>query len=724
MSIDSTHVSAAFDERLSLNTPVLLSEESLRGHALRSVQHMNRILLEVFARTETPLPKLIAQVRTNLGLPRKPFAALVGLSCNGYTPAESDRGEHTQAHHNRYTKTLDAWRNKGIAEGIREQCLELLENNATLNSFYRRMGFDLGREEVERRIPSIWSTIDQRTRRPEGMPPTVPSYLEVLRHIDVLYPRKTSHAGPDMVANERRRRRLLQAEDIWSREQTSTLLARRLEEPLVRVLVALERDLASRQRTTLTAKVLTEHCGLTPKQAYRLQQCELLPWEVIEPVIRDLFRKGSDLQTLRVAWEQAWREERERPSFSRACAESIKGSGLHMGDIARLLDVKPPEDRSKGYKAPKRSQRYRPDNLVRGVIHENANCAQVPVAALIAVVAQNDADRAALTSAYEGERKRYYRRTGSWLSGEGLDVRILRELAGEGTTMRGVVERLLPARSSKAQIREECKKFLRLEHQQQKSRDTATFGDMRQVLQRITDEKVSAALERLAHWKNIAKAPIAAQTIQEMTSSFVRIMKGANHVSAVMRENAPEDSLCIPDTLIGAMMRGEYVPPLPVLGHMADSVAKQRLPEEVENDWYDSFPRYLRDRPRLPMRHPLARVLTTMIARIEARCQRRFFETRYVAGTPSVPSKALYQLQRNSVLPRRKEVEATVIAAGYEKESIPHALALGLLEHQTIPQTLRSLRALLASSGEEMSPRVLIGLTSDELAHIHPTTGT
>ena len=418
----------SLDVRLELTGPQFLNQETT-GIPSERVAELNAMLKKVFAENKTDLPKLIAQVRTSLGLLPNQLADSIDMARFRYKATEKDLpGAYTRKEGERYTDMFAAWRLKAVSEGVREQCLQLLIGEATLDGLYQRMGVDIGGKEMENRIPNIWSRLLQRKNFPEGFPPTVPDFLEVLQHVDQLYPEvMENEQNVPPLAVERRRARIAEATTLWETEKWNGLRIRALPEPLIRLHVALEQRIATEHQQPMTLKFAHEIYGVSSPILQKLLNGEMVPWEDVKPLAEALgLTVGASYRT---EWEEQYDIEFHRPKFRDAFFTALSERGYSLNDLARWL----------GISSESESLRFRADNVIRSVLDENVNSSQVPIAALIALVAKDDKEKDQLTKAFNEERTLYYRRTGSWLRGEGLHMRLERELAGEGVDLEQLI---------------------------------------------------------------------------------------------------------------------------------------------------------------------------------------------------------------------------------------------------------------------------------------------
>ncbi|MBP7114339.1 MAG: hypothetical protein KBA40_02695, partial [Candidatus Peribacteraceae bacterium] len=437
------------DDKLDLSEPYVWDVDDFVGRERMPVARGNTKLEEIYMNTRTLLPKLISSVRwSKLRRPYREYSDEIGLSINGYKPLEKDPKLASGAHREKITKLLAYWEEKGISSGIREQLLDLLLNPELLelddsctdllssieyireqslqvigakevSAFYHRVGYELGHDTVEKKFPSTYNTLWQRDKTG-----TVPDILELIKFVDTMY------AGKSKVMIAKRTMRHEQAAALWREARKNQYRENTVEDPLAIILTAMEEHLARMNGATLTAKSIGEGLDVGSLNSERLIQSELIGTADIAPIARTVMNR-SEVDDFLLSWEKACVVELQRESFGRQCQAAMNDRGLTAADIGRALDVKAPEER--GIESKGREQRYRPDAEVRSVLYHNHVSSQIPVEALIQLIASDDKHAGTLRAAYFTERERYFRRNGYRKSGEGLRMRITRELAGAST---------------------------------------------------------------------------------------------------------------------------------------------------------------------------------------------------------------------------------------------------------------------------------------------------
>lgn len=681
----------------ALSGPVDVEQPLLLPPDEAEATELNPLLEHVFAETSTALPKLIAQVRTQLRLQPEAMAQAAGLSAYRYAPTERDAPDATKGTIDRYTGVLNAWRVRGVSEDVREQCLRLLNGDTTLYAFYLRMGADLGFETVNGQIPNIWTRWQQRVKVPDGLPPAVPNVLEVLTHVATAY--ATTDDAPKEL-QERYRQRREEADRLWQAEAEVMYEARTIPAPLRRFLVAAERYLAVEHHCTLTAKALREHLGFSLPQAQRLLICESVPWDAVELAVGDV-GLGTDVGFAR-AWLDMVAEDEARDSYERGVYQALGRRGYTLADCARWLGIT--TDGSK--------DQSRADNVVRTALDQGTNSAQVPPCALIALVAADAADGDRLTEVYRRDRERYYRRTGSWLRGPGLELRLRREWAGEGVALKPLADYLRGVLSKPV-----TEKQLQQMEEKPDQADDAVRAEVLSALDALAAQRIRMACERRSIEERETEERLGWKSVRSLTAAIMEVHGGAKPVSRLLRAEAEEQSLWLSAADVQRVAEGTLVPPLPVLCRLAQVGGNRPLPGRVTDTWFHAYPAWLRDRPQDPVLSTLARMLLTMIARVDAGNPRAFYEQRYLGGVGSHASMRLHKLAvgEKDSLPR-EQVENTALSAGYEPGTLPYLLALSV--HACRGNVALAIERVASEHGELIASAQRsdwVGLTDEEL---------
>lgn len=720
------------DEKWDLKMPLLWDVDYFTKHRRMAVARGNDKFERIYKTTQTDVPKLIAWVRwLILQMPYGKFSRASHITQNGYKAMEKDRGPKNRPHRSKVTRLLAFWEKKGISTGIREQLLDLLTAPELLEAapastdllsaikevrndvknilgpdqvadFYQRIGYECGHDRVEKHFPRIYNTVWQRKRSR-----TIPDYLEVMQLVDVLY------AGRSKEMQEKRNFRHAQGEALWSGAKQNYYRECTLEKPLADLLIVMERHLAWGHATTLTTESMVEHLTFNPAAAARLTQRELIEPNDVPLIVQKLFQ-GKSRTEFMSQWKQAYEDEQKRPTFGKLTSSAMAERGYTAADIANLLGIRSPEERGKDPQK-KRLQRFRPDGEVRGVLFDNDVSKQIPVEAIVQLLSRDENEATVLRNAYISERARYYRRTGSWLEGDGFKMRMLRELANVDT--KDLACHFLPSKQhgNKKIVHEKSMELQRLERNEGKQH-VIPFKTVHAILEKIATERGEEALARVPKLNEISESLQEFSTVPEMAMNLMKAMKGANQVSEAMRDIAKDSSLWLTAPLIRDVSQGTYVCPLPSLRVMLKATLNRTLPEDIERDWHERFPKQLKRGVAEFSRctRPLARVLTTLIATKEAD-PIRFFKDRVPGVVPTHGTKYLRDIEAGTPV-EWKHIHKILLAVGLKSFDVPYQLAKGLYETTgDVNSVLKSLVPVLRKAEKDVHPMQLPGLTSAEL---------
>lgn len=719
-------------DKLSLAEPDTWNVDDFQGYERMAVSRGNTVLETIFRETRTQLPKLVASVRwSQLRYPYREFAIACGMSPNGYKPMEQDQKPRSAPHREKYTKLLHFWEKQGISSGIREQLLdlltvpELLETHPEsadvldamrhmrseaelvlgidhMTAFYHRIGYDVGHDSVEAKFHGFYNTAWQRERTG-----TVPDYRALLELVHTMY------AGRGDAKTRMRTLRLQQAEVVWEGVKRKQYLDRTLEPVLADMLIAMERHIATTQDATLTAETLRDTFGFGPMHSQHLIQCELIEPEAMSQAMAACV-PAKDRKEMQTAWADAFEAEQQRGSFRRLCQEAMAERGYTAADVANILGVQAPEDRGK--EPVEREYRYRPDSEVRGVLLHNQVSRQIAVEAMVQVVARDAAHADTLRQAYIYDRTRFFQRTGARLSGDGLRMRIARELAN--ISMAELALQFLPKKDhgNVAVVRAKDLELQRLERNEGKAH-TITHGKVDRILQGIASKRAQEAMDRAARYGEISPETLSSDGVQSFAQQLIAALKtGAGGISDAMRDMSRKDDEWLRSDLITAMAEGTFVPTLPQLRLMAKSTADAALPQEVLADWHARFPQALSGGVMLfgTVTKPLPRVLCTLIAMRESN-PITFFKDRVPGVVPTVGTKHLRSLEAEESVDW-KYIHKYLLACGLQPGQTSYRLAKLLHENGgNTSAAIRELMPALAKARLQPSALTLPGLLPEEL---------
>ncbi len=750
----------AWDERLTLDLRDidLPDPEKFQSYEKMAMKRGNTAFLELFARTQSRLPKLIATVRWSMfHSPGKDFADEIGLSGHGYFSTEKDlEGRQPQFH--TYHLLLKHWETIGISRGIRDQLLDLLTfpalfeqenpkknrtydpqptllqkidevrsgalgilNDSHVTAFYHRIGFENGHPNVAKHFPKFWNKLWQREKTG-----TVPIALELLDVIQAMY------AGEDDASAQLRVLRMAEGKALWIEAKKNQYRGRGIEEPLCELLAKMEMDLAENfewhiddgkkkksEGMTLTAEALREAYDIPNVSVQSLIQCELVDWKDIETVAARVIDPKA-LQTFEVSWYAAHSAEKQRVSFGNSAEQAMKERGFNYRMLYDLLMTDDEKQSTMTNVSDEGETRNRPENVIRHIIHDNAQSSQISIESLIRILTRDDAAYQELRNLYVSERERYYRRIGNRLEGNGLQMRIQRELAN--MSMGELAMHFLSAseKKDKMTVRAKDLELQRLERNELKDHPIS-FRRVFKILAEAIAERKEEATVSLRSLNEFPEALKIWTTVQELAEHCVKGMKGAAYVTEAMENYASADSPdCLRSDLILDVASGTFVPPLRCLRVMAQGVAEKTLSPDVVLDWYERFPQQLTEGCQVfsptSFQKPLARLLCTMIGSLDSNMidffRRRVEGLRDTHGTQLIRAIDEGHYDASDWVNVRK----ILLGAGLKSGSIKWQFAEMLFKNgQNVDAALEELVPRLEQQGLEIHSENLPGVTREEL---------
>jgi transcriptional regulator with XRE-family HTH domain len=353
--------------------------DPLKGHALRNAHLRERALRR--AETAPPLARLLVAIRAQLlGLTRLELARRSGISRG--TLRDLELGVHAPTR--RILQQLLAFYQRvGVADEHLEELRRLYAGSGdTLEQFIARLELRAGSSrELARRVGISAATLWEYRR---GNFPLSWALLT----------RLCAAAGEDAAS----------AETLWREAERLRLRERGYPEALVEFWVLCG-------RAGYTEKHLLS-LGLATAAVRRLRYLELPSWSEIVGVVRQ-FASESEVLTL----EQLWRQDEQRPStespdeFGTRLRQMRKKQGIARRELADLFDI--------GGKKPAR--------IIKYIEEDGFYSAQAYPAGLVALLTEDDGERAALLEAWRQRRAQFHRRHRPETR---FDLRLARELYG------------------------------------------------------------------------------------------------------------------------------------------------------------------------------------------------------------------------------------------------------------------------------------------------------
>ncbi len=753
---DTESFPPAWDERLSLdlNDVELRNVEDFKGYARMAVSRGNTAFLEGYQSAESRLARMMMIVRYTLfHAPSKDFAKAVGLSTHGYVSTEKDtEGRMPQFH--TYHRALTHWGKKGISQGMRDQMLDLLTmpelfeqkkpkkrerydpqptllekieevrldasgilNDKHANAFYHRIGFETGHPNVAKHFPKFWNKLWQREKIG-----TVPLAVELLEVIGTMY------EGDGKAATQLRALRMAEGKALWTEVKMNQYRGRGIEEPLAELLAKMELDLAENfewhienktEGMTLTAEALREAYGMQPVHAQALIQCELVGWDEIKPFVSRMIDPKS-LKKFEVAWKAAHLAEKTRVGFGAKAEQAMEARGFNYKLLYDLLVRDKEPERAKPKTSDEGETRTRPENVIRHIIHDNAQSSDISIESLLRILTRSDAAYQELRDLFVAERERYYRRIGNRLEGDGLRMRILRELANMSMGELAMYFLSASEKEDKAAVRKKDLELQKLERNESKMH-AISFARVFKILDATTLERAGEAGRSLATLGKFPEVLKSWKTVQELAENAVAGMKGAAYVTQAMEKYAAADSPdCLRSDLILDVASGKFVPPLRCFRVMAQGIAEKVLNPEVVLDWYERFPDQLKKGCPVfspsKFQGPLSRVLCTMIGSLDSNLIKFFDRVEGVRGTQG--TQLIFRIDEGTCDEADwMTVRKMLLGAGLKSSGIKWQFAELLFRNgQNVDAALEELVPRMRKLGIEITSEQLPGITAKELA--------
>lgn len=739
-----------WDERIlpDKDSIELWETEGLEEHEKMATERGNQHLLDICKETRSLLPKIIAIVRwSELGLTRDDAKGAVGLSGHGYKTLETDLEGRWPMFYT-YENLLQFWKNKaGVSIGVREQCLDLLSfphifeqknpkrgevynpqptlldiieqsrsgigytfNHLDMNAYYHRIGYDVGHEHLHENFPGHWSRL--HTRKDFG---TVPAASEVMTIVDTLY-----SDDPKMHALRR-----AEGEGLWREAKMNQYKDRGVEDPMAKLLTGIEFDTAKNwewnysdgnkkwsEPMTFRTEAIKEVYGLTELPAQRLTQTEYIDWEEVVGIAQRVIPEG-ELHQFKEDWAQEMENERQRKSFRTVAVEAMERRGLNYKSIADVLGLK--IDESKRMKAEdERKTRDRPESQVRQIICYNRQSSNVSIEGILRCLVEDEDEYENIRSTYITERERYYKRTGAAIYGDGLHMRILRELGN--VSMKDLARRFLPKtlqQDTKA-IRAKDLELQKLERQEGKSHNIS-FKKVYEIIEKEIQDRAEEVKDGIAKLDAFPEELKVFTSIEQMATNCIKGMKGAVYVNEAMENNTGNDAMWLRSDVVQNIAENGFVPTLPSLRLMAKSTTDQVLPVAVIRDWYEKFPEQLQKGSphfshNFPVTEPLARSLCTMMSAKDASIIQFFERTQGI--TPTHGTKLVRDIESGDIPSNRMEwIRKIAIAAGYKPRYGDHDPSV---EYRFLEE--------LFSNGQNMNKALMVAipLLQKEKRDVHP----
>ncbi|MBI3618478.1 hypothetical protein HY213_00405 [Candidatus Peregrinibacteria bacterium] len=692
---------------IDLAEPLLVATEGLPSPASSHASMNNQMIRSVFRKTEKSFPspqaqigRLLVTVRWPiLELTRRAFVRKAGIGLASYMNLENGRPlENT--HRDILARVLAFWRKQGIVREIREQLLELLqEEHGGLGGFYQRLMYEVGPERF-----TAFSGIDLQKLSHHKARATVPPYLTVQSIVQKLFGGRNRDDALHAT-------RLHQGQNAWSNEKRQQLRERTLEETLADFLIALEIHVAEEHGKILAGPLLWKKLGMNQQAANDLMNGKLVPWDVVQHLAHSVLPEERR-RALAVAWNDAWKTEQGRITFEKEFHHVRELRHIQLAELAYAQDIRDSKDRGKSH-AIERKQNYRKSAAIRRSIREGGFFDQACIRTQIGLVAGDEETEKRLLELFFLERERHYRRSGSDTSGIGLRLRISREC--NGTTPIQVAEELCrkhPSDASRLATR-----LARIEWGYIPEEEThrKEIAGMLRAIDAIGYQKLASARSRQRRPGVIPEHCLHAATVREAAALPAEGLRGFRHLSDRVRENASDVRWMLGPGRLRRIASGEDCPPLPLVRTMLEACGTS-LSEEVMADWFVHFPLHLQSRRRLPLTKPLPRLLLTLI-HAHAITIGDFCRERIPDMHQATALQTIQRLERGE-RPHWHYLSQILTAAEESPRSLAWNLAQALYENNDdVAKALKHVRLLLRKQHLNVHPFHLPGLTPEELGY-------
>jgi len=687
---------------IDLRQPALVDIESFPpGHDRRLAGVNNRVIGEVFLQTRTDAPKVLAAIRWSLlHLFRSHFAANVGIGKATAAQIEKDRPDGSRPQRDVYTKVIQYLTPERIGHDIREQLLKAVVPGEGTLDFEERVGY----EDGFTRMLEIIGIGDKAWYQRRKMN-VIADPGELLHLVGKAY------AGTKKGRPKLRELRMQQAMLTWKDETVGRYRARTLEEPLARLLTDLELLCVRDHNASFCVRTICDLTRCTEDTAADLLNARLVPWERVEPVADALY--GGDCE-VHSAWMGAEEGDSYRERFATMFTDIRDHHGIRNPDLTACLGIVAPEHRIEGYTA-NRTEGYRPSAEVRRAIQLSSFFGQVQMRALVGLVSQTAAEGVDLERIFRLERERHYRRTGSALAGERLQLRIDREWNGV------TLEALACAQSEHTlhdnQVADEAKALTNIEIAHGAGGEASDH--LLPALRSAVDCLGQQHLEEVLQQQRIRRGEVASTACAQATTvkGFVLALRdwlgSFRKVQQRISDNTTDRSLKLSQPRMKRILSGETMPTLPILMNMSQALLSTDLPERVRQDWYDQFAERGSFRGDTIVESPVERALATVVASC-ALSPAVFAEQRMAMSAQLFWST----LHPNSRCPKLQwqNVEAILLAADITSSKPTWGLLRKVVnEGMQFRSALQSTVAQMNNKRMRVTPHSLIGVSWEQL---------
>ncbi len=588
---------------IDLQRPSLVDIETFpKGHERRLAGVNNRVIGEVYENAASDAPKIMAAIRWSmLHLFRSRFAEAVGIGKATVAELEKNRPEGSRPQRDVYTKVIHYLTPARIGHDVREQLLKaFVPGDGTLD-FEERVGYEIGFAKMLELIGIGDKAWYQRRKMS-----TIADPGELIHLVDKAY------AGKKKGQPELRELRMEQAVKTWTDETVGRYRARTLEEPLAQLLTDLELLCVRDNHSSFSVRTICELTGCTEDTAADLLNARLVPWERVEPVVDVVYGAGGDMYDM---WREAEEGGSHRAHFATTFTDIRDKNGIRNAELTACLGVVAPEDRIDGYEV-NRTEVFRPSGEVRRAIQLGSFFGQVQMRALVGLASSHSAQWSYLEGIFRAERERHYRRTGSALKGDRLQLRIDREWNGIG--LEALARANLQQDAHDDEIAEEVKRLngMEIAHGIGGEASDDLVSPLRRTVDRMGQERLEEVLlkQRELRGEVASSACAEAKTVKDFVFALREWLGSLREVQRRISDNTPDRSMKISQPRMNRMLSGKTVPTLPILRNMSQALLGTDLPESVRQDWYDQFAERGSFRGDHIVESPVERALATVVA--------------------------------------------------------------------------------------------------------------
>lgn len=693
---------------LDVRQPRVRSLEGFESYAAREVGKGNTILQSIFERTDhcpcepkSELHRLIATVRwIELQLTRAEFSQETGINTRGVRIMEDpDFGDEGSQPRSTMTRVLDYWEQHGIAFGIRNQLLQLLEkkHGGGTMGFYRKLAYEIG--------PDVFDTTTELTPTilsHRKIISTVPPYLEVFSTVQQLY------RGRGKNQTALRNLRASEGKDAWISEKEAQLQKRELEECYRDLLINLEVYMAEQRGHLLTTDNVRKEMGkghnLPAETARNLLNGVWMPWDSVRDTVH-LVVPDAERASIQREWDALWEREQSRVTFADTWHRHREMQNISGVDLIYAAGIT--DSHVRGTNAIDLGDRvggFHAYEVIRHVIEEGRVNDQISARALVALVTESKEEAEALKKQYYANKKRFHTRSGHLARGERLDLRIWRHY--NGVSQDALARYMLPD-ANEQEILTYRSRLSNIETHVIPD-DALEPGELKKIRAAITsigDQTVCDALSR-RRWQSIPTHCTAFRSVSDVITLLAEAHRGKSNLIDALRQNGASWS----NKYLSKVGAGSVCPDFPKIKKIITTFDLE-VPEAVERDWYVRYA----DQLSTQYARALPRLLMTLIHYHEPSV-RDFQRERCSDVSDSAHVQVISGLEAGQWPAWHPRVTRILSAAEITRDSVIWRFAEHLYHHDDhIEKALESVAAQMKREQKDLHPIHLPGITLAEL---------